>query len=110
MNDTQTGLPRLASTVALEPQGKSGFNKPAPFHDHIFGAVMPPKSDVINHPKHYTNLAGIECIDATEQMNFNIGNAVKYLWRCDLKDTPEENLKKALWYVRREMKRRGIEE
>lgn len=66
--------------------------------------------DLINNPPHYTNLAGIECIDAVEQMNFNIGNAVKYLWRCDLKDTPESNLKKALWYVKRELRRRGISE
>lgn len=66
--------------------------------------------DLINHPPHYTSLAGIECIDATEQMNFNIGNAVKYLWRCDLKDSPQANLNKALWYVKRELKRRGLEE
>jgi len=64
-------------------------------------------SDHINHPKHYTeHPSGIECIDVTEHMNFNIGNAVKYLWRVDLKDTPQDNLEKALWYIQREIKRR----
>ena len=42
--------------------------------------------DPVNQPKHYTaHPSGIECIQVTEHMGFNLGNAVKYIWRCDLK-------------------------
>ena len=45
------------------------------------------KNDQINHPKHYTSdPSGIECIDITRYRNFNIGNAIKYLWRAGLKE------------------------
>lgn len=68
---------------------------------------MPNDNDIVNHPSHYTSHpSGVECIDVTEHMNFNIGNAIKYLWRVDFKNDPIENLKKAEWYVRREIERR----
>lgn len=60
----------------------------------------------INHPKHYTaHPSGIECIQITEHMNFNLGNAIKYIWRADQKGKQVEDLKKALWYVQREIDR-----
>lgn len=61
--------------------------------------------DKINHPKHYNNSKAycscgrrIECIDITRHMNFNIGNAIKYLWRYQDKNGLED-LKKAHWYL-----------
>lgn len=61
----------------------------------------------VNHPLHYTaHPSGIECIQVTEHMNFNLGNAVKYIWRCDLKNDEIEDLKKAAWYINREIERR----
>ena len=61
----------------------------------------------VDHPQHYnTHPSGIECIEVTEHMNFNLGNAVKYIWRADLKGDALENLKKAQWYVEREINRR----
>jgi hypothetical protein len=63
--------------------------------------------DAVNHPPHYTNHpSGVECIQITETMNFCLGNAVKYIWRADLKDDAIEDLKKAVWYVNREIERR----
>ena len=63
--------------------------------------------DVVNHPPHYTaHPSGVECIQVTEHMNFCLGNAVKYIWRADLKDNAIEDLKKAVWYVNREIERR----
>lgn len=65
-------------------------------------------SDSVNHPKHYTSHpSGIECIQVTEHMTFNCGNAVKYLWRNGLKDgNPNvQDLHKALWYINREIER-----
>ena len=62
--------------------------------------------DTINHPKHYMqHPSGIECIQITEHMNFCIGNAIKYLWRADLKNGVED-LEKASWYIKREIARR----
>jgi hypothetical protein len=63
-------------------------------------------SDSVNHPKHYnSHPSGIECIDVVEHMNFNTGNAIKYLWRADHKNGLED-LRKAAWYVNREIERR----
>lgn len=63
--------------------------------------------DVINHPVHYTDHpTGIECIDVIEEMAYNVGAAIKYLWRVDLKDEPIENLEKAKWHIQREIERR----
>lgn len=63
-------------------------------------------NDPVNRPKHYTShKSGIECIQVTEHMNFCIGNAVKYLWRYEQKGDPVENLKKAMWYIQREIDR-----
>lgn len=61
----------------------------------------------VNHPKHYNaHPSGVECIDIVEHMNFNLGNAVKYIWRAGLKsDNPIEDLEKALWYIQREIER-----
>ena len=66
------------------------------------------KNDQVNHPKHYTSdPSGIECIDVTRHRNFNIGNAIKYLWRAGLKEDKDrkfidkqvEDLNKAVWYL-----------
>jgi hypothetical protein len=63
--------------------------------------------DPVNHPKHYTaHPSGIECIQITEHMGFSLGNAVKYIWRADLKHDAVEDLRKAVWYIEREIERR----
>jgi hypothetical protein len=64
-------------------------------------------ADPVNHPQHYTaHPSGIECIQITEHMGFNLGNAVKYIWRADLKNDAIEDLRKAAWYLNREIARR----
>lgn len=66
------------------------------------------KTDAVNHPKHYnSHPSGIECIDVAEHMGFNLGNAMKYLWRADHKDAPIQDLDKAIWYIAREKKKRA---
>lgn len=61
------------------------------------------RNDDINHPKHYAGYpASIECIDITRHLNFQLGNAVKYIWRAGKKGGLEkgiEDLKKAEWYL-----------
>jgi hypothetical protein len=69
--------------------------------------TAPLAPDVVNHPPHYTSHpSGVECITVTEHMGFNLGNAVKYIWRADLKNDALEDLRKAVWYVQREIERR----
>ena len=64
--------------------------------------------ELINHPEHYNNHpSGIECIDVVEHMNFNLGNAVQYILRAGHKsDDAKTDLRKALWYLERELNRR----
>jgi len=59
----------------------------------------------VNHPDHYTQINGVECIDVIEQMPFNTGNAMKYLWRYLDKGEPITDLEKAIWYITREINR-----
>lgn len=64
-----------------------------------------PSTDMVNHPPHYT-AGGIETIDFIEakQLGYNLGNVVKYVSRSTLKGDQLENLKKAQWYLNREIK------
>ena len=65
--------------------------------------------DPVNHPSHYTqHPSGVECITVVEHMTFNVGNAIKYCWRAGLKGNGSahvEDLKKARWYLDREIAR-----
>lgn len=63
--------------------------------------------DPVHHPAHYTAYKGVEVIQLTEQMNFNRGNAVKYIARAGLKskETEVQDLQKAAWYIKREIER-----
>jgi len=65
--------------------------------------------DMVNNPPHYTaHPSGVECIQVVEHMCFNLGNAVKYIWRSDqdLKLDDIEDLEKSIYYIKREIKRR----
>lgn len=89
--------------------------KTPPAEPHKVGCIFAPSwnneakksHDAVNHPSHYTeHPSGVECIQITEHMNFCLGNAVKYIWRAGLKnDNAIEDLKKARWYVDRELER-----
>jgi hypothetical protein len=58
--------------------------------------------DKVNSPSHY-KVGGIETIDFIEakQLDYHLGNVVKYISRAEFKDTKLENLKKAQWYLDR---------
>jgi hypothetical protein len=67
-------------------------------------------NDMVNHPPHYTSHpSGVECIQVTEHMNFCLGNALKYIWRSDLKGNDVQDLEKAVFYLNREIARRKNE-
>lgn len=74
------------------------------------------RNDNVNHPAHYTNdPSGVECIEITRHRDFNIGNAIKYLWRAGRKEDPTmgkaektvEDLSKAIFYIKDEIKLLG---
>lgn len=67
---------------------------------------MKRKNDPIN-PNHYrSHPSGVEAIAVCEHFGFNVGCAIKYLWRAGLKTaSPLEDLKKAAWYIQREIER-----
>lgn len=77
--------------------------------DILDGVGAKPRTfDSVNHPAHYTSdPSGIECIQIVRHRNFNVGNAIKYLWRAGLKDDQKhvEDLKKARFYIDDEIRR-----
>ena len=65
----------------------------------------------INHPQHYNN-GKIEAIDVIEdwELNFSLGCVIKYICRANYKGTTIQDLKKAAWYLNREINRRENDE
>lgn len=87
-------------------------------NQHVCGGVekdpmVERDHDPVNHPSHYTSHpSGVECIDITRHMNFNLGNVVKYIWRAGMKETAPtiQDLEKAQWYLNDEIEQRKKEE
>lgn len=62
--------------------------------------------DPVKHPSHYTSHpSGVECLTVTRHMNFNLGNAMKYIWRAGQKGDQIEDLRKAVFYLEDEINR-----
>ena len=63
------------------------------------------EKETVNHPDHYNQ--GIEAIDIIESwnLNFSLGNAIKYILRAPYKGSKREDIKKAIWYLERELSR-----
>jgi len=63
-------------------------------------------SDEVNRPAHYVgHPSGVECIEITEHFNFNLGNVIKYVWRAGSKGDRLTDLRKAEFYIKREIER-----
>jgi hypothetical protein len=80
---------------------------PLAYDRSAFAGVGPP-TEVINHPPHYggdTTYEAIKVIEAWD-LGFNLGNVVKYISRADSKGTPIDDLRKAAWYLERELEKR----
>lgn len=78
------------------PAGLTNFFPPLP--------TGPKSHDPVHCPSHYTSHpSGVECIQITRHMGFNLGNAMKYIWRADLKGTSIQDLEKAVFYIRDEI-------
>jgi hypothetical protein len=61
--------------------------------------------DLVNDPPHYKSESGLESIQVIEafDLGFNLGNAVKYILRCNKKGNKIQDLDKAIWYLKREI-------
>lgn len=72
---------------------------------------MSDTKEMVNHPDHYQG-NGIEVIDVIEafDLGFCLGNTIKYILRCGKKDAALQELKKARWYLDREIAKRQIQE
>lgn len=76
-----------------------------PCRPDIFAATYESVGDTVNHPPHYaSHPSGVECVDIAEHLGFNLGNALKYVWRAENKGHKEEDLRKCLWYLERELR------
>jgi len=101
---------RRANMKSAAPKGKIVFAKrgrrprqtPSTLAPNAVASMALYRDDKINHPSHY-KVGGIETIDFIEakQLDYHLGNVVKYISRADHKDEKLENLKKAQWYLNR---------
>lgn len=93
-----SGTGRSASKLGWKTVSVTSSDTPLPL------TSTQPKSDPVNHPAHY-KVGGIETIDFIEakRLNYNLGNAVKYITRADHKGNRKQDLEKAIWYLRREL-------
>lgn len=64
-------------------------------------AISIERKEAVNHPDHYNQIPGIECIDVVKHFDFVTGCILKYVWRAGLKGNTSklEDLKKAKWYI-----------
>jgi transposase len=103
--------PRLrmqtAPTEAQATQNLSGVIQGATGAQYTFMDTSPKPTDMVNSPSHY-KVGGIETIDFIEakNLNYNLGNAVKYISRADHKGEPTQDLEKAIFYLKREIENR----
>lgn len=113
--DKKTKLPKVGDvvgglTLTKLDNGKLTWKRVATVSSNTpLPVTMPepkaePKSDPVNHPAHY-KVGGIETIDFIEakRLNYNMGNAVKYITRADHKGNRKQDLEKAIWYLNREL-------
>jgi|GEM_PF-827213 len=111
VSKTTTGVcPFTDGSYTWQPNGRftSLITPGDPCGMDLVEEIKDGKPDSVNNPPHYTSHpSGIECIQVTEHMGFNLGNAIKYLWRADLKVDAIEDMRKAVWYIEREIAKRG---
>jgi hypothetical protein len=98
MDETIKGWKTLSISSSNTPMQGVTHNVPVQID------MFEPTPDSVNHPAHY-KVGGIETIDFIEakKLNYNIGNVVKYLTRADHKGNKLEDLRKAQWYLTREI-------
>ena len=100
----KAGIPLVQYAKSLIEAKKVPVLKPTKPYTPMQVEMFEPTSDPVNHPAHY-KVGGIETIDFIEakKLGYNLGNVVKYLTRADHKGNKLEDLRKAQWYLTREI-------
>lgn len=91
----------LSGDSLMVKESGEGFSIPWYTSEFLEHHEPKAKSDMVNHPPHYKDESGIECIEVTKHMGFLGGNCFKYLYRAGKKGSMIEDLKKAKWYAER---------
>lgn len=92
-----------ASDTCIIGRDKTAYNKSNfPDFNSLFQKID--IEDPVNHPSHYSwlkEVCGIEVIDITRHLDFDLGNAIKYILRAGRKDKSKtiEDLEKAIFYI-----------
>lgn len=89
----------LSGDSLMVKENGEGFSIPWYTSDFLEHHEPKAKADMVNHPPHYKDASGIECIEVTSKMSFCGGNCFKYLYRAGKKGSTVEDLKKAAWYA-----------
>lgn len=89
----------LSGDSLMVKENGEGFSIPWYTSDFLEHHEPKVKADMVNHPPHYKDASGIECIEVTKHMSFCGGNCFKYLYRAGKKGSTVEDLKKAKWYA-----------
>jgi hypothetical protein len=92
--------------MSIPLQVEQVWDDKVPFIAEFESQELPGDAEnMVESPKHYVSSDGLEAIDVIESfdLNFNLGNAVKYILRSGKKWNREEDLLKALWYINREI-------
>lgn len=107
-------IQQIGKLDIVEEARNTLLNEVKDLRDRVFNNLTDTKEednkehDAVNHPSHYcSHPSGIECIEITRHYTFDIGNAIKYLWRAGLKkeqglsdkEKEIEDCKKAIWYI-----------
>jgi hypothetical protein len=104
----------LTNVRAKKPAVIQGFTgrqyelmntKAMPFSvEEVLQEAQKGKQDMVNNPPHYTK-GGVEVIDFIEakELNYHLGNAVKYITRAEHKGNKKQDIEKAIWYLNREL-------
>ena len=101
INEVEEALKIIGLKLASRPVWTPPAPLPVPPVPEITESATP---DMVNSPPHYKS-GGVETIDFIEakNLNYNLGNVVKYITRADLKGNRKQDLKKAMWYLQREI-------
>jgi hypothetical protein len=97
-------IQRFANRAKIRMQSTDHVVSLNPLPDVFKSSRESETVDNVNHPSHY-KVGGIETIDFIEakELGYNLGNAIKYISRAKHKDSYVDDLKKAKWYLDREI-------
>lgn len=92
------------SEIELDPE-TTELNQTLNRRQYVCRDITDDGNDVVNAPKHYVT-GKIECIDyiLDKNLSYCLGNAVKYITRCEHKGKKVEDLEKAIWYINEEIR------